>query len=168
MQTNKLNKTIAAFVLLTATALTAGCAGSYGTGGGVGSGDYTSQQARQSQDVQLGTVISTRAVTINTTTNTSQTAGTGIGALLGGLAGNQVGNGTGKTIATVLGALGGGMAGNAVEHQISNQSGIEITVKLDNGQLKAISQAVDGETFRAGDRVQVIGSMWGGVARVTH
>jgi outer membrane lipoprotein SlyB len=71
-------------------------------------------------------------------------------------------------IATVLGALGGGVAGNAAERQISNQRGIEITVKLDNGQLRAISQAVDGETFRVGDHVQVIGGMWGGVARVTH
>ncbi|BBP00384.1 glycine zipper 2TM domain-containing protein [Sulfuriferula nivalis] len=167
MKTYPLKKSIAVFALLTATALTAGCASTYGTNG-VGSGDYNSQQARQSQDVQLGTVLSTRAVNINTTTNTSQTAGAGIGALLGGLAGNQVGNGTGKTIATVLGALGGGVAGNAVEHQISNQRGIEITVKLDNGQLRAISQAVDGETFRVGDHVQVIGGMWGGVMRVTH
>jgi outer membrane lipoprotein SlyB len=166
MKTYELKKSIAVFALLTTTALTAGCAGTYGTNG-VGSGDYSSQQARQSQDVQLGVVVSTRAVTINTSTNTSQTAGAGLGALLGGLAGSQIGNGNGKTAATVLGAFGGGVAGNAVEHQISNQRGIEITVKLDNGQLKAISQAVDAEVFQVGDHVQVIGSGWG-VTRVTH
>lgn len=81
MKTYALNKSIAVFALLTTTALTAGCASTYGTNG-IGSGEYNSQQARQSQDVQLGVVVSTRAVTINTSTNTSQTAGAGIGALL--------------------------------------------------------------------------------------
>jgi hypothetical protein len=45
MKKYALNKSISVFVLLTATALTAGCAGTYGTNG-VGSGDYSSQRVR--------------------------------------------------------------------------------------------------------------------------
>jgi outer membrane lipoprotein SlyB len=46
------------------------------------------------------------------------------------------------------------------------RDGLEITVRLDNGDLRAITQTATGETFRAGDRVRILSS--GGVSRVTR
>jgi uncharacterized protein YcfJ len=37
-----------------------------------------------------------------------------VGAVVGGVLGNQVGQGSGKTVATILGALGGGYLGNEI------------------------------------------------------
>jgi outer membrane lipoprotein SlyB len=39
-------------------------------------------------------------------------------------------------------------------------------VRLDNGDLRAITQSATGEIFRAGERVRLLSS--GGVTRVTH
>jgi outer membrane lipoprotein SlyB len=39
-------------------------------------------------------------------------------------------------------------------------------VRLDNGDLRAITQAATGEVFQAGDRVRLLSSA--GVTRVTH
>lgn len=150
-----------------ATASLSGCAEMTGTGG-VGSGDYTAQQARQAQQVQTGLVEAVRLVTINTSNNATNASGAGVGALLGGLLGNQVGNGTGKIIASMVGGLGGGIVGSAAQQKLTNIKGIEIAVKMDNGQTIAVSQAVDDEIFHVGDRVKVVSSGWGGVSRVTH
>jgi outer membrane lipoprotein SlyB len=44
--------------------------------------------------------------------------------------------------------------------------GLEVTVRLDNGDIRAITQSSTGEIFRAGERVRLLSS--GGVTRVTH
>lgn len=49
--------------------------------------------------------------------------------------------------------------------EIERRSGLEITVKLDNGELRAIVQEAD-EMFQPGERVRLLSS--GGVTRVTH
>jgi outer membrane lipoprotein SlyB len=48
---------------------------------------------------------------------------------------------------------------------VTKKQGLEITVKLDNGELRAITQEAD-ETFRPGERVRLLSG--GGVTRVTH
>jgi outer membrane lipoprotein SlyB len=103
---------------------------------------YTAGQAQREQTVRMGTVESVRGVTISS--NNGQP--TGIGALGGGAA--------------------GAVAGNAVENGVAKRSGVEITVRLDNGDLRAITQSATGEIFQAGDRVRLLSS--GGVTRVTH
>ena len=43
--------------------------------------------------------------------------------------------------------------------------GIEVTVKLDNGELRAVTQEAD-ENFRPGERVRLLSGS--GVTRVSH
>ncbi len=49
---------------------------------------------------------------------------------------------------------------------MATRDGVELTVRLDNGDLRAITQEQTGELFRAGDRVRLLSS--GGTTRVTH
>jgi outer membrane lipoprotein SlyB len=68
-----------------------------------------------------------------------------------------------------LGAIGGavlgGIAGQAVEQNATGKRGVEVTVKLDSGQMVAIMQEAD-ETFRPGDRVRILSD--GSTSRVTR
>ena len=59
-------------------------------------------------------------------------------------------------IATVIGAVAGGMAGAAAEEGITRAQGVEITVREDDGSMRAYVQEASPEvTFRPGDRVRV-------------
>jgi outer membrane lipoprotein SlyB len=49
----------------------------------------------------------------------------------------------------------GGMAGNAVESNATRRAGLEISVRLDSGQLIAVTQDAD-QPFSPGDRVRVL------------
>uniref|UniRef100_UPI0033400FCD glycine zipper 2TM domain-containing protein n=1 Tax=Castellaniella defragrans TaxID=75697 RepID=UPI0033400FCD len=114
---------------------------------------YTHSQAQREQIVRFGTVVSVRPITIQA----DKTSGVGAigGAALGGVAGSTIGGGTGQVLATVGGALLGGLAGNAVENATNRSSGLEITVRLDNGETRVIAQEAD-VSFTSGQRVQVI------------
>jgi len=57
------------------------------------------------------------------------------------------------------------MAGSALEEKISKKDGVEITVKLDNGNLVAIVQEAD-EEFHPGERVRILSG--NGSSRVSH
>jgi len=113
---------------------------------------YTINGAQSVQSVQLGTVLAVHAVVI-----AGQGSGAGAlgGALAGGAIGHQIGNGNGQKLATVMGALAGLMGGQALEGAAAKESGLLVTVKLDNGQLLAITQAAD-VTLTVGERVQVL------------
>lgn len=127
---------------------------------------FTASQAQREQTVRMATVESVRAVRIST--NNGQPSGVGAlgGAALGALAGSTIGGGRGSVATGIVGGIGGAVAGNAVENRVAMRDGIEITVRLDNGDMRAITQTATGEIFRAGDRVRLLSS--GGVTRVTH
>jgi outer membrane lipoprotein SlyB len=144
-----------ALALVAATAL-GGCAGS------LSGSSYSRSEARQEQTVRLGVVESVRPVTIE---GEKGVLGAVTGAVVGGYAGSNVGGGRGSELATVLGAVAGGVAGSAIEGKVNTKQGLEITVKLDNGQLIAVTQEAD-EQFRPGDKVRVLSG--GGTTRVTH
>jgi outer membrane lipoprotein SlyB len=140
---------------LAAAATLAGCATSK-------SGDvYSRDEALREQTVRLATVESVRPVTIQ---GTRSGIGAASGAVVGGVAGTGVGHGKGSTIAGVLGAVGGGVAGQAIEEGTTRKNGVEITVRLDNGELRAIVQE-ENDKFVAGQRVRLLTS--GGVTRVS-
>ena len=80
--------------------------------------------------------------------------------------GASAGTGLFGPAGAIAGRLIGAVAGNAVENGVATRSGVEITVRLDNGDLRAITQSATGEIFQAGDRVRLLSS--GGVTRVTH
>ena len=134
-----------------------------GCAGGSSSGSvYTPGQAQREQTVRMGIVEGVRQVTI-------ERAPSGVGAVaggvIGGVAGSNVGQGKGATIGSVLGAVAGGVAGQALEGGIGRKAGLEITVKLDNGELRAITQEAD-EQFKLGERVRLLSGS--GVTRVTR
>lgn len=150
-------KRIAAAVIAAAAALAAaGCQSS------LSGGAYSRDQARVEQSVRLGVVDSVRDVTIE---GTKTPIGPAAGAAVGGIAGSSVGSGSGQDIATVVGAVAGGLLGAAAEEGITRRAGLEIVVKLDSGQLIAVTQEAD-ELFKPGDRVKIISG--GGVTRVAH
>jgi outer membrane lipoprotein SlyB len=140
---------------LAAAATLTGCATSK-------SGDvYSREEALREQTVRLATVESVRPVTIQ---GTRSGIGAASGAVVGGVAGTGVGHGRGSTIAGVLGAVGGGVAGQAIEEGTTRRNGVEITVRLDNGELRAIVQE-ETDKFVAGQRVRLLTT--GGVTRVS-
>ena len=57
------------------------------------------------------------------------------------------------------------IAGQAVEQHATQRRGVEVTVKLDNGTMVAVTQEAD-ETFRPGDRVRLLSD--GATTRVTR
>ncbi len=84
--------------------------------------------------------------------------GTGLGAVgggvVGGLLGNQVGNGRGNTVMTVLGAAGGAFAGNEIEKNVRKKVSYRVTVRMDDGSVRTVSQP-QPPSVAAGDKVRV-------------
>ena len=141
----------------TAAAILGGCAPSQS--GNV----YSRDQVRQEQSVRMGVVDSVRHVQIE---GTRSGVGPAAGAVVGGVAGSTVGHGRGSAVGAVLGSVAGGVAGQAAEQAGTRRNGVEITVKLDNGNMVAITQEADNTAFYPGDRVRVLSN--GGVSRVTR
>jgi outer membrane lipoprotein SlyB len=142
---------------IVASAVLSGCAST--SSGSV----YSGGQARQEQTVRMGVVESVRQVSIE---GSKSGVGAVAGGMVGGVAGSNIGGGSrGSAIGSILGAVAGGVAGNAIEQGTTKKQGLEITVKLDNGELRAITQEAD-EAFRPGERVRLLSG--GGVTRVTH
>ena len=130
---------------------------------GLGGGNYTRGQVRGEQSVRMGTVESVRDITID-----ARDTGTGTlaGAALGGVAGSTVGGGYRANAAgAIAGAVVGGLIGNAVEKNNNDRRGVEVTVRLEDGRLIAITQEKD-EDFRIGDRVRILSGQ--GTTRVSR
>lgn len=146
------------FAFLAASIWLGGCATPSSSGS-----VYSPHQTRGEQTVRMGVVESVRQVTIE---GTHGQVGAVAGGAVGGIAGSSVGGG-GRTSAVtgVLGAVAGGVAGQAIERKATGKAGLEITVRLDNGELRAITQEAD-EQFRPGERVRLLSGQ--GTTRVTH
>ncbi len=144
-------------VVLLTVMLSVGCASS--RSGKV----YSRDQARQTQTVYMGTVQRVEMVQIE---GTKSPWGTIVGGALGAAVGASIGRGWGQVIAGTAGAIAGGLAGSAVEEGITKRDGLEIEVKLDDGNTVSIVQEAD-VAFRVGDRVRVLTGP-DGTARVTY
>jgi outer membrane lipoprotein SlyB len=77
------------------------------------------------------------------------------GAVAGGVLGHQVGGGRGQDVATVVGVVGGAFAGNEVEKRMKSSTSYAVTVRLDDGSTRVISESV-APSWRAGDRVKIV------------
>ena len=139
-------------------AMLAGCAQP-----GLGGGNYTRGQVRGEQMVRFGLVESVRDVVID-----ARDTGTGTlaGAAIGGVAGSTVGGGSrANAVGAIAGAVMGGIIGNAVEKSGNDRKGVEVTVRLENGNVIAVTQEKD-EDFRVGDRVRILSGQ--GTTRVSR
>jgi outer membrane lipoprotein SlyB len=144
-----MRKPVALVTVFTALALIlGGCASSL-------TGDtYTRDEARTVQTVRMGTIESLRPVKIE---GTKTPIGAGAGAVVGGVAGSGVGGGRGSAVAAVIGAVAGGLIGAATEEGFTRTQGVEITVREDDGTMRAYVQAVEeNQVFRVGQRVRIM------------
>jgi outer membrane lipoprotein SlyB len=142
-------------MLIILSAILSGCSNS-----DIYSGDvYTTDQAKQVQQVSYGTVVAVRAVKIQANSdgqNNGNFAGPAGGAIIGGVLGNTIGNGTGRILAAATGAIGGAILGDAVENKSSQVAAVELEVKQDNGSTIVIVQKGDAKQFYAGQKVKLI------------
>lgn len=141
-------RALAMAALLGSVSILAGCANDTAS-----SSVYSYGQAQREQIVRTGTVEFVRNVVIQK--DRSSGAGVLAGGALGGVAGSSVGGGTGNVLATIGGGILGAVAGNAVENQVGKTKGLEITVRLDNGETRVVAQAAD-VPVSAGQRVRLI------------
>jgi outer membrane lipoprotein SlyB len=151
-------KTVLIASTLALTTLLQGCATrSYSNG------VYTDADTQRAHSITPATVMAVRAVTIERATN-------GMGAAVGGNVGTALGgaaskSGNGQFFAAVLGGAAGSLLGQAVESKAALHPGLEISMRLDDGQLISVVQAAD-EPFKRGDRVRVLSAE--GKSRVTR
>jgi len=67
----------------------------------------------------------------------------------------------------VIGAVAGGLLGAMTEEGLTRTQGVEITVREDDGSMRAYVQAVEeNQIFRVGERVRIM--TVNGTSRVTH
>ena len=148
----------AAPFVLVAAALCAGC-----TSAPWEEGDRNAARPPQAQEtVHEGVVESVREVEMD---GARTGVGSMAGAVIGGTVGGEVGRGRGSAAGAVVGTVIGAVAGEAAA-QTGTQPGLEITVRLDDGRVIAVTQRKDAATFKPGERVRVIAD--GRTARVAH
>lgn len=149
--------------ILTAISISLLTVGLTGCVSGLQGSTYSRSEARQVQEVEFGTVLSTNSVVIE---GKQSGAGQLPGAIIGGVAGSSVGEGKGQQIFTILGAVGGAVVGSMIEEQATRTQGLELTIKMDSGKTLSIVQEVDHvNVFREGQRVRVLTQ--GALARVS-
>ena len=125
---------------------------------------YSRDEARAVQTVRMGTIESLRPVQIE---GTKTPIGAGAGAGVGGIGGSTLGCGRGSTVLSVVGAVAGGLLGAAAEEGLTRTQGVEITVREDDGTLRAYVQEVEpSQVFRVGERVRIM--TVNGTSRVSH
>ena len=140
--------------ILTAISISLLTVGLTGCVSGLQGSTYSRSEARQVQEVEFGTVLSTNPVVIE---GKQSGAGQLPGAIIGGVAGSSVGEGKGQQIFTILGAVGGAVVGSMIEEQATRTQGLELTIKMDSGKTLSIVQEVDNvNVFREGQRVRVL------------
>lgn len=148
-------------VALTAAMLLSGCTRN------ISSSNYSSASVGEAMTTYQGTIISMRKVTMQEGDKlTDNVAGMALGGVLGGVGGNMIGKGHGNTLATVGGALAGATAGAFAQRALSEQEGLEYSVKLTNGSVMTVVQGLDNP-LSVGQRVLVqVSNANGGRSRV--
>ncbi|AAO57571.1 hypothetical protein BTW15_06595 [Pseudomonas syringae pv. tomato] len=125
---------------------------------------YSRDEARTVQTVRMGTIESLRPVKIE---GTKTPIGGVAGAVVGGVGGSAIGGGRGSVVAAVIGAVAGGLLGSATEEGLTRTQGVEITVREDDGSMRAyVQQVQENEIFRVGERVRIMSV--NGTSRVSH
>ncbi len=118
----------------------------------IGSNDYGYSSVGQASSAFPCTVVSVRAVNVNS----GGTAGGLLGGIAGGVAGSTIGHGrSANTLGAIGGAAVGALAGNVAEKSLMGQGGYEYVVRTDNGQIYSVTQGADN-LIAAGQRCMLI------------
>ncbi|WP_159868887.1 MULTISPECIES: glycine zipper 2TM domain-containing protein [unclassified Raoultella] len=105
--------------------------------------------------VEYGVVQQSQIISSQTRSHPLRTVAAGA---LGGVVGHQFGNGKGQTAMTAAGAVAGAGVSRHRQSQQAIQQ-LELTIKMQSGQLIQVVQQVDGRlTFSQGDKVRVLTS----------
>lgn len=116
---------------------------------------YSAGDAQAIQQVHYGTIVNAQPVSIDASTQTN-TIGTIAGAAIGGILGSEVGHGAGSDLAAIGGGLLGGYLGSEAAGELGKRNGVNLTIRLEDGQTISIVQEADPDMmFRIGERVQV-------------
>ena len=109
-------------------------------------------RARDGACASCGTVESIRALEL-------KGDATGLGAVAGGVTGavvgNQIGRGNGNAAMTILAAAGGALAGNQIEKNVKKHYSYRVTVRMDDGSFRTVSQSSPPAVV-VGERVRVV------------
>lgn len=124
---------------------------------------YPRYEARTAFDVAYGEVVETRSVEIE---GEASFIGVWGGAEVGRAIGSTVDHRDTRRVAQAVGTVAGAVAGEAIERKITEEEGLEITVRLDSSDTIAVVQAQDVQ-FTPGERVRVLFGP-GGSARVSE
>lgn len=125
---------------------------------------YSRDEARRVQTIRMGTIEALRPVKIE---GAKTPIGSIAGAVVGGVGGSAIGGGKGSIVAAVIGAVAGGLLGSSAEEGLTRTQGVEITVREDDGGMRAhVQQAQENEVFRVGERVRI--ATLDGANRVSH
>lgn len=127
---------------------------------------YSREEARRTQTVRMGTIISIRMVTVEGTDSGVGKIG---GAVVGGVIGSRVdgGHGAWAVLGGVVGALAAGVAGSKAEEVITRKQMMEMTIEETGGRTIVVVQDPGNDSFNVGDKVKLITTSQG-VTRVTH
>jgi outer membrane lipoprotein SlyB len=104
-----------------------------------------------SECASCGTVESIRAVELK---GDATGLGAAAGGVTGAVVGNQIGRGHGNTAMTIIGAAGGAFAGNEIEKNMKKHYAYRVTVRMDDGSYRTVSQAT-APTVAVGGRVRI-------------
>lgn len=146
--------------LLLAAVLLGGCAGAPAEIEPEPAGRSRAPAAQPEKREYGGVVEAVRAVEIE---GERSAAAPMAGAVIGGAAGSSAGRGRGAAAGGVVGTVVGAVVGESVS-QGAPRPALEITVRLDEGRVIAVTQPAGKDSFRPGDRVRVVSD--GRIARV--
>jgi len=99
-----------------------------------------------------GTVEAIRAVELR---GDASGLGAAAGGVTGAVVGNQIGRGNGNPAMTILGAAGGAFAGNEIEKNMKKRYSYRVTVRMDDGSFRTISQSA-APSVAPGGRVRIV------------
>jgi outer membrane lipoprotein SlyB len=117
----------------------------------------TAAAAKKANCRTCGVVAAVRKVEVKGETS-------GVGAVAGGVGGAVVGNTVAdemgrnsRAIVTIASAAAGALAGNEIEKQVKKQTVYRVTVRMDDGSERTVSQE-NAPSYTVGARVRVNGN----------
>lgn len=109
------------------------------------------RSSAQASCTNCGIVDSIRAVQVD---GSASGVGAVAGGVTGAVVGNQIGNGHGRDAMTVLGGIGGAFAGHSLEKNINRHTIYRVTVRMDDGSFRTVSQS-QAPVVAVGSKVRV-------------
>lgn len=106
---------------------------------------------RESDCASCGTVQAVRVFEVKGSVDGLRTGARGAG---GALIGNQPGGARENTPPTVRGADAGALAGNQIEKNVQKRVSYRVTVRMDDGSFRTVSQST-APNVAVGDRVRI-------------